>query len=340
MKIGLLADLHLGYSHGTKTNKDGVNQREQDVIDAAMKAVDILIENKVDAIVDAGDLAHVPAPKKRALMTLFSMMERASPIKFYSVNGNHTLVRTNSDVHLYDVLRDRCENFRGYTKPTYVEEIRGYFVPYSTNSEEIREWLSSTPEEAAFVVGHWACDDVPFPGEHILTEELPNIPVFLGHYHTRKVGQPTYIGATERFAWGEWQNPTGVAIFEPPGFQDLEFIPIPTREWVDIRRTDKDYLDIPDVKDKITRVSITCSIQEYQQLDMVKLRKKLDGALEYQVRRMEPDSETEEEIPTILTASLYDSWKEHLSKKRMPVGISRREVEEVGSRAIATVTGR
>ena len=64
-------------------------------------------------------------------------------------------------------------------------------------------------------------------GHDISVSDLPEgIPVLLGHFHGRsctpevlsvtplKAGEPLYIGATDRKAWGEWQNPTGAAVLD------------------------------------------------------------------------------------------------------------------------------
>src|SRR3712207_3645967 len=120
--------MHLGYHRGTKVNKSGVNVREQDVIDAAFAGVRNLLDAGVSAIVDLGDMAHVPAPKKRAVLALIELVS-SSGIPWYSANGNHTLQRSSSDIHLYNVLATQCPSFKGYTKPTYVPEIGAALIP-------------------------------------------------------------------------------------------------------------------------------------------------------------------------------------------------------------------
>jgi hypothetical protein len=140
----------------------------------------------------------------------------------------------------------------------------------------------------------------------------------------------------ERFAWGEHNNPTGVGIFDTDTGK-IEFIETHTREWLDVKRTKDNYLAKYDgimVEDSIVRVNITATQAEYHTLDMVKLRKKLDKSLEYSVRRVEPIVEPEEEPTSIINSSLFDSWKEHISKKRMPSGVSKKEIEEAGISAI------
>ena len=370
MKIGFLTDLHLGYSHGTKTTSDGVNVREQDVINAAHAAVGSILRAGVDVIVDCGDLAHVPTPKKRAVSEIFRLIDSVKPLQFISVNGNHTMARSSSDIHLYQMISEQRPNFVGVIEPTYLESIGGYLIPYGT-AEEIKSALDKTPTDAKFIAGHWACDDVPFLGDHVQVADLPDIPVFLGHYHTRKINMtatkdvqreyldmrdmtgfmpnkpwnvhydgPAYIGATERFAWGEHNNPNGVAIWDSE-LRTLEFIDIKTRPWVDIAVESEQLPDLGNVPDgAITRLSITAPYSEYNRLDFMAIKKKLSNALEIQIRRRPTDSElVQYEYEPSKFTSVLDSWREHVTKASIPRGVSKRDVERTGSEAIRNAQG-
>lgn len=333
MRIGLVADCHVGYQRGTRQTADGVNVREQDVIDSARRAIQNLLDAGVDAIVDAGDLAHVPAPKKRAVKSLIEIINSADPVPFFSVNGNHTLTRSNADIHLYELLESQCFNFKGYTDPTYIEYVGAYVIPYLPSVDIVRA-LEEMPTETQIVVGHWACDDVPFPGDHVRVRDLPDVPVFLGHYHKRKAEDyyPVYLGATDRFAWGEWNNPTGAAIFDTDA-KSIEFIDHPVREWVDIQATPENYLEgthYAKIKDAIIRITIDASPEEYQSLDLVRLRKKLSSALEFQVRRGSSGEVGGTESTGPVSISLIDSWTKHIASVRLPRGVQRKEVERIG----------
>jgi DNA repair exonuclease SbcCD nuclease subunit len=348
-KIGFISDIHAGYYRGSKVNSEGVNQREADIYAAARRGVENLCYAGVDVIVDLGDMAHVPAPKKRAVRFLIELV-RFAGVPFYSANGNHTLQRTASDIHLYDVIAEYATNFRGYTAGFYNEDLRGLFIPYGT-SDEIRSTLALLPEDASFIAGHWAADDVPFPGDHVRVDDLPkHVPTFLGHYHTRKntyarTGttidrHPIYIGSTERFAWGEADNPTGVAIWDTET-KALEFIDHETRRWVDIVVTSDDYLEdahYEQVEDSISRVTIKATAEEYTALDLVALRRKLSPSLEYQVRRHAKD----DQIRTVTAAgglSLSTGWRDHIKSAKIPKGITKKEVEQVGIEAISKAGG-
>lgn len=337
MQIGIVSDLHYGYSHGTRVDKFGVNQREADVYAAGRAAIDNLIDGGAEIIVDLGDMAEVPSPKKRAVWRLIQLVERAG-VEYYSANGNHTLQRTASDIHLYNLLTEYTMNFNGYLVPTFVEHIGGLFLPYDS-AENIRKALIEFEnEDIKFIAGHWACGDVPFPGDHLDVSDLPVVDTFLGHYHTRKrhiLNHPTYIGATERFAWGEWQNPTGAAIWDTDT-GDLTFIEHETRRWLDIYVNPDDYLEeskYEQVENAVVRVNIDTTAEQYAALDLVGIRKRLAPALEFQIRR-KPYAK-EERAETISTGSvpLIDSWNTLVNQEKLKKEV-KEAVRRIGEEAL------
>lgn len=342
MRLGFISDIHAGYHRGTKVDPiTEINIREQDVYLAAEEGIRALVEVGVDAIVDLGDMAHTPSPKKRAVRELIRLVQWAG-VPYYSANGNHTLQRTASDIHLYDIISEYAPNFRGFKSPAYEADLRGLFIPYGT-SDEVRDALRIVSRHSVeFIAGHWACDDVPFPGDHINVSDLPRgIPTFLGHYHTRKMPkvyyfqEPIYIGAIERFAWGEAQNPTGVLIWDTEE-KTLEFIDHETRRWVDIVVNPDTYLEdkyYEKVEDAIVRVTVEASAEEYASMDVVALRKKVSPSLEYQVRRHSNALQIESS-PVTRGLSVHGAWHEHIKKARLPKGVSRKEVARIGTEAL------
>jgi DNA repair exonuclease SbcCD nuclease subunit len=329
-----MSDVHAGYTRGTRES-EGVNVRETDVLAAASLAIGNLIEAGVEAIVDLGDLFHVPAPKKRAILHMVRAIND-SGLPFYSVNGNHTLVRTRSDIHIYDVLSEFCPKFKGFTEPTFLADSSplamagALFIPYGTENEALQDELLM--QEAGFIAGHFACDDVPFPGEHVAVQDLPNLPVFLGHYHTRG---GNYIGATERFAWGEATNPTGVAVYDTDT-QMIQFIDHATRPWVDITATAEEILDVlrgrmEELEGSIVRSNVTATPEEYHGLDIKAIREATKGALEFQIRRVGATETFTTDNADTTSYSLIEAWQDHVRKAKLG-----KPVKDMGSKALAS----
>ena len=344
MKLGIISDPHLGYFRGTKVHPDGTNVREADVYEAAYKGVRNLLAAGVDAIVDLGDLANAPHPKKRAVIRLISLINSAG-MDWYSCGGNHTAQKTSSDAHLYELLVAQCPRFHGaFHGPTFFEDIGAYLIPYDT-PENVEAALAQVPDGATFVGGHWSCDDADWKGEHVQTNLLPDtLPVLLGHWHKRSVDQnqylniprPTYVGATERFAWGEATNPTGVAVFDSENCS-LTFIEHEARRWVDIHVTPDDYLEeahYEDIEGAIVRVNITTTPDQYHSLDLLRVEKKLAASLEHQVRRVGHSSPEVYQDAGTQSLSIIEGYKSRIARAEMPKGISRSEVERIGLEAL------
>ena len=344
MKIGFIADAHLGYTRTRKLNEYGVNVREQDVYDAALLAMDNLLDNKVDVIVDLGDLADTPSPKKRTVSRLVTLIGEANyrGVPFYSIEGNHTLTRSNTDIPLLQLLAGLCEDFYPILEPAFIEELGMLAIPYGS-AESARRGLSLLDKhDVKFIGGHWAASDVPFSGDHILVSELPyQIPTFLGHFHNRTYEEdrnPIYVGATERFAWGQHNNPTGICIYDTDT-QEIKFIDHPVREWLDLRATADDYLDVldTDLEDKIVRLKVDADPLTFNRLDRNLAYKKAQAAIEFTFTR---DNISDNTPATVLNRQtnevvrLEESWKDFMQRQGdIPTKI-KKSIEERGLRLL------
>jgi DNA repair exonuclease SbcCD nuclease subunit len=228
-----------------------------------------------------------------------------------------------------------CPRFMGFTEPTYVEDIKAYLIPYGSELEA----LKNIPYGTQWIGGHWAAENAGFPGEHVPLVDLPtDIPTLLGHYHTRQIATnhiATYTGATERFAWGEANNPTGVAVFDTDTKQ-LDFIDHETREWVDVTTHVERVLDDlrgRDLEGKIVRVSVEATVPEYHGLDIKSVRDTARGALEFQIRRVGSAETLVVEHQDTQTYSLLDAWQQHTAGLK-PAEM-RKAVQGLGERALS-----
>lgn len=333
MRIGVLADVHAGFHRYHKTDATGVNIRESDFYQAATAAVANLLAAGVDAILDLGDLADSPHPRKRAIRFLIELIN-STGLPWHSVDGNHTKIRYGTDIHLYRMLETYCPQFRGYTEPAYVEELGALLVPYGS-SEEIKEGLALAEKYSpAYIAGHFATDDVLPDGHDIPRSDLPNCPAYLGHYHARRLdlGQLVYIGATERKAWGEANNPTGAAVLEDG---NLTFVEHVARPWVDLTADADSYLDVldTDTEGAVVRLTLEATIEQYRNLNLVEARRRAKDALDFSVRRRKVGAgEAAEE--GIATFSLADDWREHAKAAKLPRGVKRAEVTSIGTEAL------
>jgi len=343
MRYGLISDIHFGYHAGNRVTEDGINIRELDHYDAAYAAVRELKKEGVDVILDCGDMAEIPAPRKRAILNLIDLVRYAG-VPYYSVDGNHTSLKSSSDIHIYDIIASECSNFHGYRGPAYDKTTRVSFVPHSYNNDEIREFIeTSLHRDTEILIGHWAADNIPYVGQVAMRDLPEGVRIFLGHYHNYRPSSehhPTYVGSTEKTAWDQWDYPTGCGIWDSDT-ESYTRIDIPTRDWANIEGDASDCLEMltsTDVRDKIARLTVYATPAEYSLVDQVaaKAYARDSRALHFTMRRKNPLN-IEEAVQQRLgeQEGLVAQWAAYITDVDLPKNVSRKRIADMGSEALA-----
>jgi len=97
MRVAHISDVHLGYRAYSRTNEQGINQREADVMRAFRTALRGVLQAEPDLIVITGDLFHAVRPPNSSLITAYKyLMElqsqrRGAPLVI--IAGNHETPR-------------------------------------------------------------------------------------------------------------------------------------------------------------------------------------------------------------------------------------------------------
>lgn len=337
MRVGLISDIHFGYHTANRVSERGVNVREQDFIDAGNAALSNLAGAGVDVIVDGGDMAHVPAPKKRAIAALIEHVRSVDWLRYLSADGNHTSLKSASDIHLYDILAQECPNFVGARQPMVTEE-RIALIPHSYDPMEVAAWIDQVmKEDPILLVGHFAAGNVPFDKTRVDLKYIPTeIPVWLGHYHKHTeydVPLPHYIGSTEHTGWDQWDYPTGVTVFDTDT-GETEYIQHPHRRFINIEAGPDDYLDLirrDDMEDAIVRLTITATPEKWNTLD-TRITQRIAreaGTLIFTQRRAKDKSEDKRDPAEVTTEDLTAGWKSRLNNSDVPEDL-RPDVEQKG----------
>ena len=97
MKLVHIADTHLGLAAFSRLDPDsGMNLREKQIYDNFLAAIDVIIREKPDVLVHAGDLFDTVKPKTRAYTTVLDALTRLrdAGIPLVIVTGNHSMVKT------------------------------------------------------------------------------------------------------------------------------------------------------------------------------------------------------------------------------------------------------
>lgn len=337
MRVGLISDIHFGYHVGNKVSERGINVREQDFIDAGSAALNNLANAGVDVIVDGGDMAHVPAPKKRAIAALIEHVRSVDHLRYLSADGNHTSLKSTRDIHLYDILAQECPNFVGARTATVTEEGIA-LIPHSYDPEDVIRWIDEAmKQDPIMLVGHFAASNVEFDRTRVDMEHIPtDIPVWLGHMHRHMEydnAQPHYIGSTEHTGWDQWDYPTGVTVFDTET-GDTDYIEHTTRRFVNIEADKDNYLDLirqDGLEDAVVRLTIKATPEEWNTLD-TRITQRIAqeaGALIFTQRRAKDKDTPQSRLEATSTEDLTEGWKARLKDSKVPKEL-RPEVEKKG----------
>ena len=92
--IAHIADVHLGYA------QYGLSEREQDIYEVFEEAVELILRERAEILLIAGDLFDAPRPPIKALMKARSLLSklRDRGVEIYHVIGDHELPRRMGDL--------------------------------------------------------------------------------------------------------------------------------------------------------------------------------------------------------------------------------------------------
>lgn len=208
INIAFFADPHIGYRARVKNNERGINVRVQDGYDALKEIVEQIIrsegDEKVDAVVIAGDLFHTSHPSIRDIyFAQFCLRKLAKhKIPVYSLAGNHDANDIRSEMAAVAAIDDPQRGIHGLYKPYATYELADGVMLHSVSHHGIAGENAPviTPLEGVvnLFTTHGAaldpknqtlmrCADSPreqfIPVEMIVDESFAA--KMLGHYHSR-----------------------------------------------------------------------------------------------------------------------------------------------------------
>ncbi|HRX17545.1 MAG: exonuclease SbcCD subunit D [Gemmatimonadales bacterium] len=110
MRLAHLADPHLGFRKYARLTPRGHNQREVDVAEAFVRAIDGVIAARPDAVLVAGDIFHQVRPTNSAIllaMRQFTRLVRELPdAPVVVIAGNHDTPRSSDTVSIFGLLHE------------------------------------------------------------------------------------------------------------------------------------------------------------------------------------------------------------------------------------------
>jgi DNA repair exonuclease SbcCD nuclease subunit len=232
MKFVHLSDTHLGYHSYRKLTSEGYNQREEDVRQAFVRAVDKTIELKPDFCVHSGDLFDSPRPSNRnislAISEFLRLTENGIPIVV--ISGNHETPKTRHLGHVFSVFDFFSDVYPVY-QPHYVIVRLGrvaiHAIPQCPSAqlfeEELKKLAPVADADYNLLTLHAGIANIPEFSRGDFNEQFVDQDYFrgfdwvaLGHYHNFAQLQPNvmYAGSPERFSFAEATNQKGFPVVD------------------------------------------------------------------------------------------------------------------------------
>jgi len=199
-KILHTADTHIG------ARQYGLEERRADFSKAFHQVIAIAIEEKVSAVIHAGDLfedRHPSAEDLQDVLQALSSLKEAG-IRFLGIVGNHEQ-RRNEKLQWLDLFAELGLAMHLGTEPYDLGGISIYGLDYGG-----RRPVKPPALKGGVLVAHQLMDEVNPHGELKLTDLIKcgAEVILLGDYHEHKVWREggvliTYSGSTERWSLDE-----------------------------------------------------------------------------------------------------------------------------------------
>lgn len=204
--IAHLSDLHLGYSSGRKKiDESGFNMRENDGYIAYNEVITQIIDEKIDAVLIAGDVFHSPRPKNHTILIAQEGLRRLAEadIKVYIIAGNHDATDISAEVPSSKLLHEPGIGIYSFSDPYVLKEVHpGIYMHLISHhafldQKDTMNKIELVDDSVNLLTTHGSCYDTNIgailrtpnePREVIIPEAIMDMPwdyTFLGHIHER-----------------------------------------------------------------------------------------------------------------------------------------------------------
>lgn len=247
MKIVHISDTHIGISMFSRTDPlTGMNLREKQIYDNFLSAIDIIIKQKPDVLVHAGDLFNVVFPKTKAYTTVLAALGKLheADIPVIIIAGNHSMTKTRYTVSPYEVLDYHPSRliaaYRFRYESVEIGDTMFHLLPNMLRPEDYRtefEKIEISKSHANVLVTHGLATQIKDKrlatvAEHeldgtILSDAFDYIA--LGHYHRQSqvTDNAWYAGSTEFLTYGEIHDTKGGLVVDTAKPRDVQHLELP-----------------------------------------------------------------------------------------------------------------
>jgi len=283
MNLIHIADTHLGLAAFNRLDPEsGMNLREKQVYDNFLSAIDVIIKQKPDVLVHAGDLFDVVKPKTRAYTTVLEALDRlhAAGIPFIVIAGNHSMVKTRYTTSPYEVLTYHPSRITAAYRFRYEKVEIGdtifHLIPNMLRVEDYRTAFDQIDLASGghnnVLVTHGLATAIKDKrlatvAEHeldstILSDRFDYIA--LGHYHRQSqiTDNAWYSGSTEYLTYGEIADTKGGLLVDP-GRHEVRHLDLPHTPMIDLGTIRCEGVHPGDITDEIISLVTKKNLPKY-----------------------------------------------------------------------------
>jgi len=358
MRIAHISDVHLGYRAYSRLTRQGINQREMDVLKAFREALHLAHQHQPDLIVITGDLFHSVRPPNYSLTQAFRLISRLQQERHHAplviIAGNHETPRSTESsciLTLFEhipgvqVVADRIQSLS-------IDSLGVHLLCVPSRGLHALSNMRIEPDPHAKVnllLLHGILEGLtpfaverPVSRQQVLSDGWDYIALGDWHLYTPVAQNAIYAGATEFTSnniWEEAGKDKGLVLYEVETRMH-QFLRVPTRPVYDLLPIDARELTAAEINEQIQMraesVNIDNAIVRQRVYNLMpEHRTGLDGNLLRELRaralhyhldlRMYRDARAarstsaEEERPL----TLIEEWREFASRYELPAGVPR-----------------
>ena len=148
MRFVHISDTHLGAAgFSRRISPSGFNQREEDICNSFISAVDKIIEIKPDFVLHSGDLFHSVRPSNRIINLAIRQLLRITDLKIPMViiSGNHDTPKqrtVGSIFSIFEVFDHIHPVYRNKYETVGIKEACIHAIPHCITIESLHEELA------------------------------------------------------------------------------------------------------------------------------------------------------------------------------------------------------
>ena len=270
MKIVHIADTHLGLAGFNRIDHEtGMNLREKLIYSNFLESVNVIIRQKPDAIVHAGDLFDRVKPRTHAYITVMSalnMLEEAG-IPLVLISGNHSMPKTRYTPSPFKVLEYHSAEVHSAYSYRYEKKEIGdtvfHLIPNMLKTADYRnafDEIEIDRSSANVMVTHGLATTLRdyrlrTVAEHeidstMLSEDFSYIA--LGHFHGQKQisDNAWYSGSIEYCTYNEINDKKGGLIVNTESGDTIP-LELPNTPMIDLGRIDCNSMTPSEITEKI-----------------------------------------------------------------------------------------